>query len=283
MMRIVHIPTADIFVPAGRRPIDLEKVKQLADSIAKVGLLQPITVNYEGGRIRLVAGAHRVAAVKRLGWREIQAVTLLGNDVQLRLAEIAENLHRNELTALERDDLLAEWIRLTEADLQSSQLETIESRRPDGRGHRHEGGVSAAARELGISKADAHRAVKVAALSPEAKAVATEVGLADNRSALLAAAKTELEKQVETLRKCASRKASETPTENPIAVAWNRANQRQRREFALAYRIELLRAQQAGGMAGPSADRAEAERLAAEQAAVSHPLDIPPELRRTAP
>ena len=39
------------------------------------------------------------------------------------------------------------------------------------------GGINAASRELGIKKDSAHRAVKVASLKPEAKAVAVEVGL----------------------------------------------------------------------------------------------------------
>ena len=44
----------------------------------------------------------------------IDAVVIDGDGVRLRLAEIAENLHRAELTALERDELTAEWIALTE-------------------------------------------------------------------------------------------------------------------------------------------------------------------------
>jgi ParB family chromosome partitioning protein len=195
-MRIVHIETVDIFVPEAHRPVDQDKVAQIADSIAKVGLLQPITVTYEGGRIRLVAGAHRLAAAKRLGWKEIPAVVALGDAVQLWLIEIAENLHRAELTALEQADLTVEWI-----NLQSSELRTNESRREDGRGHRPESGVNAAARELGIAKSTAHERVKIAALSTETKAVATEVGLNNNRSALLAAAKEAApEKQAEVIR-----------------------------------------------------------------------------------
>lgn len=83
--------------------------------------------------------------------------------------EIAENLHRAELTALERDEQVAKWVQLS-AERISSQVETkIERGRP-------EGGVSAAARDLNISKPDAHRAVKVASLSDEAKEAARETG-----------------------------------------------------------------------------------------------------------
>ena len=60
--------------------------------------------------------------------------------------------HRAELTILQHDDQVAEWIRLT--DLQSSGLRTIETKRADGRGHRPEGGIRAAAREIGVKKTD---------------------------------------------------------------------------------------------------------------------------------
>lgn len=64
--------------------------------------------------------------------------------------EIAENLHRADLTVLEREEHRTEWIRL--ANVQSPQHGEIESKRADRRGHRHEGGIAAAGRELGISK-----------------------------------------------------------------------------------------------------------------------------------
>jgi hypothetical protein len=69
------------------------------------------------------------------------------------------------------------------------------------------GGISAAARELGIEETYAKRAVKTDSLSPEAKATARKVGLDDNRSALLeAACETNPAKQVESLTKRAARK-----------------------------------------------------------------------------
>ena len=275
MMRVVHLMTSEIIVPEGRRPIDKEKVTQLVDSINKVGLLQPITVAYDGGRIRLVAGAHRLAAVKRLRWAEVPCVVVLGDDVQLRLAEIAENLHRNELTALDRDDLIAEWIRLIAEKV--SQLET-----PLGGHQPATKGIRAAERELGISKADASRAVKVASLSPEAKAVATEVGLDNNRTALLEAAKeTEPQKQVEAIRERAAAPISKKATAvNPIDRAWQAATKKQRREFISGHQAEILstsqdviRTRQGGSEPGPleieliKADRLESELVAAQNEA----------------
>ena len=79
--------------------------------------------------------------------------------------EIAENLHRAELTVLERAEHVDEWMQLSKK-LQSAQSEPIESKRSDGRGHRAESGTSAASRILGINRNEAQRAEKLNALTP---------------------------------------------------------------------------------------------------------------------
>jgi ParB family chromosome partitioning protein len=49
---------------------DLGDVDGLAESIEDIGLLNPITVDENG---LLLAGARRLAACKRLGWKTIPA------------------------------------------------------------------------------------------------------------------------------------------------------------------------------------------------------------------
>ncbi|HEX3862536.1 MAG TPA: hypothetical protein VHY35_12655 [Stellaceae bacterium] len=97
--------------------------------------------------------------------------------------EIAENLHRAELTVLERSEHVAEWVRL--ADDKLAQVAPVSPK--GGRGK--EGGINAAARELGIERTDAQRATKIDDLDESAKAEAKALKLDDNQSALLAAAK----------------------------------------------------------------------------------------------
>jgi ParB family chromosome partitioning protein len=89
------------------------------------------------------------------------------------------NLHRAELSALERDEQVALWVHLS-----AEKVRQLDEPLPGGR-QPNEKGQSKAARELGISEPDARRAVRVAGLSDEAKQVAREVGLDDNRAALL--------------------------------------------------------------------------------------------------
>ena len=108
-----------------------------------------------------------------------------------RLIEISENLHRAELSVLERAKLVKEWVEMT--------TEVLPQLGAKPQGGRPESGVRLAARQLPVEgdtdKAREHRIardLKIASLSPEAQAVAREVGLDDNRSVLLEAAKKDL-------------------------------------------------------------------------------------------
>ena len=86
-------------VQVGPRRRPSRDVSALADSIAEVGLLQPIVVTPSA---RLVAGYHRLEACKALGWTEIPATVVDLDELGAELAEIDENLIRNDLTELER-------------------------------------------------------------------------------------------------------------------------------------------------------------------------------------
>ena len=107
-----------------------------------------------------------------------------------------------EWTALERDNLVAEWVELTGEV--SSQVDTKLGR--------PESGARKAARDLGLEKMDVHRALKVASLSPEAQNEARSSGLDDNRSALLEARKQPTpEAQVKSPRQHAERRMKFAP------------------------------------------------------------------------
>ncbi len=100
----------EIIVADNRRRIDEAKVRELAESIQKVGLLNPITVTLEK---KLVAGEHRLRACLLLGWTEIECQTIQGDERLQQLAEIDENLVRNDLDpisvgelAIKRDEIL---------------------------------------------------------------------------------------------------------------------------------------------------------------------------------
>jgi ParB family chromosome partitioning protein len=86
------------------RKVDASKVLELADSIKEIGLLSPIVVT--NGNV-LVAGSHRLQAYKKLGLKEIEVNRIEVNSLMAELAEIDENLIRNELHYIDRGNHLA--------------------------------------------------------------------------------------------------------------------------------------------------------------------------------
>jgi len=102
------------------RPVDPDHAELIAASITERGLLTPIRVRvtaedegvYENGAYVLIAGAHRLAALKALKWTELVVGTHViiadVSDIEAKIDEIDENLARHELNALDRAIFLAE-------------------------------------------------------------------------------------------------------------------------------------------------------------------------------
>lgn len=238
----------EVEVGESRRALDPEAVSRLAISIKEIGLQHPISVLAIDGRFKLVAGRHRLEAVRELGEDRIEAYAVPMDSRAARMWEISENLHRADLTVQERSDQIAEWIGLIEEGLQSGQLVQNESKREDRRGHRHEGGISAAARQLPIQgetgdakRKSVERAVKIASITPTAKEAAKEAGIDNNQSKLLKLAAVEPSKQVEAVAKIAKpAKLAPAPLNefetreqwtSYMMRGWNRASQEWREHF----------------------------------------------------
>lgn len=85
----MQIPVNEIQVKEGRRSADAGSVRGLADSIREVGLLNPLTVD---SRHTLIAGLHRLEAVKLLGWTEVECTVSSLEGLAAELAEIDENI-----------------------------------------------------------------------------------------------------------------------------------------------------------------------------------------------
>jgi ParB family chromosome partitioning protein len=250
--QIERVDVDVIDIMAGHRCPSAADVARLADSIERIGLRTPVTVRYMPERPSssgtddsyiLVTGAHRLAAVKKLGWTKIDCFVSDCDEVDAQLWEIAENLHRSELTALERDEQIAKWVHLVRD--KGAQIAPPRNEQPNDKG------IKAAVRELGIERTDVQRAVKVASIASEAKSAARAAGLDDNRSALLAAAKEATpEAQVAKISELAQAKVNR-PTAKPakladaplndfettekqvaaLMAAWNRAGIEAREQF----------------------------------------------------
>jgi len=95
---------SEIVLNNNRRKVDELKVKELAESIKQLGLINSITVNSNNV---LIAGNHRLEAFKLLGKDEIEVTVLDLNNLLAELAEIDENLVRNELHWTDADKQIA--------------------------------------------------------------------------------------------------------------------------------------------------------------------------------
>lgn len=216
----MQIPIAAIIVGSGRRKINKAVIKTLADSIATIGLRIPIAVTPKdvNGKHRLIVGHHRLEACRLLGWTDI-AVEVMTNKLDAELWEIAENLHRSELTAMQRNICIGKWVKLTER----KQREVLVQLGP--KGGRPEGGIRAASRALGVKRSTAQRAVNIAThLTKKAQKEAERLGLDTNQRALERAAGVPgAEEQIRSLHRTVKAKEERAQTKAQIQANLSRA------------------------------------------------------------
>jgi ParB family transcriptional regulator, chromosome partitioning protein len=84
-----------------RRTFDPEGLRQLADSIAEFGLLQPIIVTEVGERFTLIAGERRLRAAVMAGLETIPATVRIANELEQLEIALVENIQRTDLDAVE--------------------------------------------------------------------------------------------------------------------------------------------------------------------------------------
>ena len=87
-----------------RKTFERESLEQLAESIQKYGVLQPIIVRPNqiiDDTYEIIAGERRWRAAKLAGLDEIPAVILDGDDLKIAQVSIIENIQREDLNAVE--------------------------------------------------------------------------------------------------------------------------------------------------------------------------------------
>lgn len=201
----------EIIIGENRRSVNPERVKELAASIQEIGLLNPITITEDK---YLVAGLHRIEAHKLLGRTEIEATVVSLSELDAELAQIDENLIRNELTVLERAEQLKRRKEIYEAKYPESRAGV---KRAIGMhkvlGHNVTDIVSATftedtASKIGVSPRTIRRDVQIAEdLADEVKEVIRDTDLADNKTELLRLARLDEEEQKEVAKRIAAGEA----------------------------------------------------------------------------
>lgn len=98
---MMTVPIAQLSVSGDNMREDVGDLVELADSITRYGILQPLVVEAEAGGFAVVCGHRRLAAARRAGLKEIPVVVReLSDDERLALM-IVENVHRKHLSPLE--------------------------------------------------------------------------------------------------------------------------------------------------------------------------------------
>lgn len=184
MSQIHDIEISKISIGDRLRALDPDWVTLLAVSITDIGLRSPVLVARSGDKFQLMAGLHRLEAVRSLGKSKIQAIVSDDSDLKRRLVEVEENLARRDLSELDRGAFFAEKQRLY-------LLLNPETAQGKAGAHARWYGdaklsfASLSAQKLGISKRTVERAIKrYDGLRPEIRGLIEGTWIAKNGTCL---------------------------------------------------------------------------------------------------
>lgn len=101
-METVNIPIKSLIIrkEGTRTSVNEQGLKDLTDSISKYGILQPVRVvknTKKKDTYHVVAGRRRVTAAKAAGLTEVPAIITEGDEQELLLQEVQENINREQL------------------------------------------------------------------------------------------------------------------------------------------------------------------------------------------
>ncbi len=217
----------DIHVEQRLRPLNQAKVMELFNSIIDVGLMHPITVRVVDSMIIggieersvpvLVAGHHRLEALRKVGEKMIVCNVIADGDLRAELAEIDENLIRSNLTPAEEASHMARRKEIYEEMHPEAALGGVgrgqKKVRQNGEPSKPDRFTKSTASATGRSERSVQRSSHVGSkLGPEllSKVVGTSL---DKQSELDALVKATPEKRLELVTKA---QAGETVTAKPL-------------------------------------------------------------------
>ena len=101
--RVAFLPVRSIHPnPAQPRTIFRpDALEELAESIRRHGILQPLSVRRTGTGYELIAGERRLRAARLAGLTEIPCIVMTMDDKESGMAALVENLQRQDLDYLE--------------------------------------------------------------------------------------------------------------------------------------------------------------------------------------
>ena len=111
--RVRYIPINDIRPnpQQPRRRFDHDGLRELSESIAAYGILQPLTVRAQNGGYELVAGERRWRAARMAGLRQVPCLLARVDEEDAALLALIENLQRRDLDYMEEASAIARLLR----------------------------------------------------------------------------------------------------------------------------------------------------------------------------
>ena len=93
-----------------RKYFEPEALRELAESIRRYGILQPLTVRHGEDGYELIAGERRLRAAKLAGLREVPCLAVRSDEEESALLSLIENLQRQDLHYMEEAAAIAKLI-----------------------------------------------------------------------------------------------------------------------------------------------------------------------------
>lgn len=198
---ISNINITDININNHRRTTNPAKIKELAESIKEIGLINPITVARQDEKYQLIAGLHRLEAYRYNGECTIPAIVDDKTDeLLLKLKEIDENLIRNELHYIERGEHLEKRDEiLRELGLRAKSGTNLKNLKTTGELNSPVKTTALIAKEAGISERVAQQEKQIAkSLTPTTKEKAIKCNITKQDAIKLSHLKPDEQEQVIT-------------------------------------------------------------------------------------
>lgn len=98
---LVDVNLIDTNLEQPRKAFDEEKLKELSQSIARHGMVQPIVVNRNGERYSIIAGERRYRAARMAGLNEVPVVVREAQPGEVMELALIENIQREDLNPIE--------------------------------------------------------------------------------------------------------------------------------------------------------------------------------------
>lgn len=161
--RIVYLSVENILPNPDqpRKTFDPNALRELAGSISRYGILQPLTVRRGGNTYELVSGERRLRAAKLAGVREVPCIILDVDSHKSSILALVENLQRKDLDFIEEAESLHRLI------------------------YMHDYKQEEVARLVGLSQSGVSNKLRLLKLSPELLYMIRDTGLTERHARAL--------------------------------------------------------------------------------------------------